>query len=93
MIGAPGELAAVTTTAAQQHLATLTGDSADTLWRNQIAPRGLLQMTTYRPAAAAAPSSTVREYPGTHFDFYRDPALRDRVLADQVRFLREHLAA
>ena len=50
-------------------------------------------MTTYRPAAAAAPSSTVREYPGTHFDFYRDPALRDRVLADQVRFLREHLAA
>jgi dienelactone hydrolase len=122
MIGAPGELAAVTTTAAQQHLATLTGDSADTLWRNQIAPRGLLQMTAYRPAAAAArlqapllvciaaddtetppersralaaaaPSSTVREYPGTHFDFYRDPALRDRVLADQVHFLCSQLAA
>jgi pimeloyl-ACP methyl ester carboxylesterase len=35
----------------------------------------------------------IKEYPGTHFDFYREPALRDRVLADQVHFLREHLAA
>lgn len=120
MIGAPGELAAVTTDAAQRQLSTLTSDSAETLWRNQIAPRGLLQMMSYRPVeaaarltapllvsiatedtetlpersralAAAAPSASVMEYPGTHFGFYQDPALRDRVLDDQLAFLRDRL--
>lgn len=120
MIGRPGEVAAVTSDAAQRQLAVLTGGAERTLWRNEVAPRGLLQMTGYRPAAAAArlhapllisiaaedtetpsersreiaaaaPFATVREYEGTHFHFYQDPALRDRVLADQLAFLREAL--
>jgi hypothetical protein len=120
MIGTPGEVAATTTDAGQRHLALLSGGGADTLWRNEIAPRALLDMTRYRPAeaakrlrapllvsiatedtetlpeqsrqlAAAAPSGTVLEYPGTHFAFYQDPALRDRVLDDQIAFLAEHL--
>jgi uncharacterized protein len=122
MIGRPGQVAAVSTTEAQRHLATLAGDGGETLWRNQIAPRGLLQMARYRPALDAArlqapllvcvavedtetpetmsreladkaPHGTLRRYPGTHFDFYTDPSLRDQALADQLRFLREHLQA
>jgi fermentation-respiration switch protein FrsA (DUF1100 family) len=91
-----------------------------TLWRNQVAPRGLLQMLRYRPALDAArlrapllvcfatddtetpeamtreladrsPHETLRRYPGTHFDFYTDPSVRDRALADQLGFLHERL--
>ena len=54
MIGRPGQVAVVTTTEAQRHLATLAGDGGATLWRNQVTPRGLLQMLRYRPAADAA---------------------------------------
>ena len=43
-----------------------------------------------RQLAERAPRGELRRYPGTHFDFYRDP-VRGRVLADQVEFLREHL--
>jgi fermentation-respiration switch protein FrsA (DUF1100 family) len=120
MIGKPGQVAVTSTTEAQRHLTTLAGDAGTTLWRNQVAPRGLLQMLRYRPALDAArlrtallvcvatddtetpeamateladkaPHGTLRRYPGTHFDFYTDPSVRDRVLADQLAFLHEHL--
>ena len=122
MIGRPGELAVVSTTEARRHLRTLAGAAAPTRWRNQVGPRGLLQMQRYRPALDAArlrapllvclaiddtetPEATAREladrarrgtvrrYPGTHSDFYADPSVRDRALADQLSFLREHLHA
>jgi uncharacterized protein len=122
MVGKPGELAVTTTLEADRHIQTLTGGEVTTLWKNQVAPRGLLQMMRYRPALAAprlqapllvcaaeqdretpvdsaralvdaAPRGTLRVYPGTHFDFYTDPAIRDRALADQLRFLHEHLQA
>jgi uncharacterized protein len=122
MIGTPGQLAVVATAEAQRHLATLTGAAGETLWRNQVAPRGLLQMTRYQPArdaarlqapllvcaavddtetpeatamelAATAQRGTLLRYPGTHFDFYTDPSVRDRALGDQLQFLREHLHA
>jgi uncharacterized protein len=120
MIGRPGQVAVVATTEARRHLATLAGEAGTTRWRNQVAPRGLLQMLRYRPARDAArlrapllvcvavddtetpeatgreladraPRGTVRRYPGTHFDFYSDPSVRDRALADQLEFVREHL--
>ena len=120
MIGKPGQVAVVSTTEAQRHLTTLAGEAGTTLWRNQVAPRGLLQMMRYRPALDAArlpapllvcvavddtetpeamtreladraPQGALRRYPGTHFDFYRDPSVRDRALADQLEFLHEHL--
>jgi quorum-quenching protein AidA len=43
-----------------------------------------------RRIAERAPRGELRRYPGTHFDFYRDP-VRQRVLADQIAFLRTHL--
>jgi fermentation-respiration switch protein FrsA (DUF1100 family) len=122
MIGRPGQVAVVSTTEAQRHLATLAGEGGTTLWRNQVPPRGLLQMMRYRlvldaarlrapllvcvavddtetPEATTreladrAPHGTLRRYPGTHFDFYTDPSVRDRALADQLGFLHEHLHA
>ena len=56
MIGAPSQVAVVSTTEAGRHLETLAGDPGQTRWRNQVAPRGLLQMMRYRPAEAAAAS-------------------------------------
>jgi alpha-beta hydrolase superfamily lysophospholipase len=122
MVAKPGELAVAATQEADRHIQTLTGDNAATRWRNEVAPRGLLQMLRYRPAldaarlqapmlvcaaeqdreapvdsaralAIAAPRGVLRVYPGTHFDFYTDPAIRDRALADQLGFLYEHLHA
>ena len=46
-----------------------------------------------RALARAAPRGTLRVYPGTHLDFYTDPAVRDRALADQLDFLYEQLQA
>ena len=46
-----------------------------------------------RALAQAARRGTLRIYPGTHFDFYTDPAIRDRALADQLDFLYQHLQA
>lgn len=118
MIGGADELAVTSTHDAQRYLEVLKG--ASTTWKNQVAPRGLLQMMRYRPEAAArqlsapllvcaaeqddatpldhvrrlasaAPHSALRTYPVGHFEFYRDPATRQRVLDDQVAFLREHL--
>jgi alpha-beta hydrolase superfamily lysophospholipase len=122
MVGQPGKLAVTTTLEAERHIQTLTGGNVATRWKNQVAPRGLLQMLRYRPAedaarlqapllvcaaeqdretpvdsaralVQAAPRGTLRVYPGTHFDFYTDPAIRDRALADQLGFLHEHLHA
>jgi uncharacterized protein len=122
MVGKPGEMAVTATPEADRHIQTLTGGKVATLWKNQVAPRGLLQMMRYRPAADAArlqapllvcaaeqdreapvdtaralvhaaPRGVLRVYPGTHFDFYTDPAIRDRALADQLQFLHEHLHA
>ncbi len=42
-------------------------------------------------AAARAPRAEIKRYPGGHFDPYLEP-LFQRVLADQVGFLRRHLA-
>ncbi|MFI6291198.1 alpha/beta hydrolase [Nonomuraea sp. NPDC050790] len=53
MVGRPGDLAVTATPEADQHIQTLTG-GGQTLWRNSIAPRGLLQMMRYRPVEAAA---------------------------------------
>jgi fermentation-respiration switch protein FrsA (DUF1100 family) len=121
MVGAPGEVAVTATPQAQEHIATLSGETRDSLWRNEVAPRGLFGMMRYKPGEAAqrlampllvcvaefdrespgeltrqlaerAPHGELRRYPGTHFDFYRDP-VRRRVLADQIGFLRAHLAA
>ena len=122
MVGKPGELAVTATQEADRHIQTLTGGNLTTLWKNQVAPRGLLQMLRYRPAvdaarlqapllvcaaeqdreapvdtaralAHAASGGVLRVYPGTHFDFYADPAIRDRALADQIGFLHDHLHA
>jgi pimeloyl-ACP methyl ester carboxylesterase len=43
-----------------------------------------------RQIAERAPRGELRRYPVSHFDFYRDP-VRQRVLADQIDFLRTHL--
>jgi pimeloyl-ACP methyl ester carboxylesterase len=53
MVGRPGQLAVTATPEADQHIQMLTG-GGQTLWRNSVAPRGLLQMMRYRPAEAAA---------------------------------------
>ncbi|WP_280494866.1 alpha/beta hydrolase [Nocardia asiatica] len=44
---------------------------------------------TSRALADAAPRGELRIYPGTHFSFYTDPALRDTVVADQIDFFRQ----
>jgi uncharacterized protein len=117
MVGRPGELAVTTSGEARRHIEMLTGGDVATRWKNEVAPRGLLQMTRYRPATDAArlqaallvciatedeespealtaelanraPHGTLRRYAATHFDFYSDPSLRDRVFADQVEFLQ-----
>jgi pimeloyl-ACP methyl ester carboxylesterase len=50
----------------------------------------LIDPASVSAAAAAAPKATVRHYPADHFDVYHQP-LRDRILADQISFLAEHL--
>jgi pimeloyl-ACP methyl ester carboxylesterase len=114
-VGAQGELAVMATPQAQQTIAAM--DSAN--WRNQVAPRALLQMMRYKPGdhvarlsmpllvciaaedretppqlarelAERAPYGESREYPVSHFEFYRDD-MRARVLRDQIAFLRRHL--
>jgi dienelactone hydrolase len=119
MVGKPGEVAVTTTPQAQEHIAALSGETGHSLWRNEIAPRGLISMMRYRPGyeayrlgmpvlvcvaerdletpeerarqiAERAPRGELRRYPVSHFDFYRDP-VRQRVLADQIDFLRTHL--
>jgi pimeloyl-ACP methyl ester carboxylesterase len=119
MVGKPGEVAVTATPEAQEHIAALSGESGHSLWRNEVAPRGLISMMRYRPGdeahrlrmpllvciaehdlatpeelsrqiAERAPRGELRRYPVSHFDFYRDP-VRQRVLADQIDFLRTHV--
>ena len=119
MVGKPGEVAVTTTPQAQEHIAALSGETRDSLWRNEVAPRALFAMMRYRPGdeaqrlgmpvlvciaerdletpeelsrqiAERAPRGALRRYAVSHFDFYRDP-VRQRVLADQIDFLRTHL--
>jgi len=54
MVGRPGELAVTATHEADRHIQTLTGGNVTTLWKNEVAPRRLLQMMRYRPALDAA---------------------------------------
>ncbi len=115
----PGAVPFGTTPRAQEHIASLSGESRDTLWRNEVALRALFGMMRYRPGneahrlrmpilvsiaerdletpevlsrqiAERAPRGELRRYPVSHFDFYRDP-VRQRILADQIDFLRTHL--
>jgi hypothetical protein len=73
----------------------LTGGDATTLWKNEVAPRGLLQMMRYRPALDAArlqaPLLVCAAEHDREAPVYTDPALRERALADQLQFLHEHL--
>jgi hypothetical protein len=43
-----------------------------------------------RRMAELAPRGEVQSYPVTHYEMYR-PEIRERVLADQLAFLKEHL--
>ncbi|MET9341879.1 alpha/beta fold hydrolase [Nonomuraea sp. NPDC003804] len=45
-------------------------------------------LETTRELADRAPRGELRVYPGTHFTFYTDPSLRERVVADQIDFFR-----
>ncbi|MGW5452576.1 alpha/beta hydrolase [Nocardia sp. NPDC003979] len=45
-------------------------------------------LDTSRELAERAPDGRLRVYPGTHFTFYTEPALRTRVVADQIEFFR-----
>jgi quorum-quenching protein AidA len=49
MVAKPGELAVAATQEADRHIQTLTGGNVTTRWKNQVAPRGLLQMLATDP--------------------------------------------
>lgn len=49
-------------------------------------------LETSRELADRAPHGELRVFPGTHFTFYTDPELRERVALDQVAFYRRALA-
>jgi uncharacterized protein len=53
MVGKPGEVAVTATPQAQEHIAALSGESGHSLWRNEVAPRGLIGMMRYRPGDEA----------------------------------------
>jgi fermentation-respiration switch protein FrsA (DUF1100 family) len=53
MVGKPGEAAVTATPQAREHIAALSGETRNSLWRNEVAPRGLFGMMRYRPGEAA----------------------------------------
>ena len=53
MVGKPGEVAVTATPQANEHIATLGGEHGGSLWRNEVAPRGLFSMMRYRPGELA----------------------------------------
>lgn len=53
IVGAPGEVAVTATPQAQEHIATLSGKTGGSLWRNEVAPRALFGMMRYRPGEVA----------------------------------------
>jgi hypothetical protein len=52
-LGAPGEVAVTATARAHEHIALLAGEGTTSLWRNEVAPRGLFGMLRYRPGDVA----------------------------------------
>lgn len=115
-VGGAGERAVMVGADAERTIESLTSGT----WRNEVAPRGLLDMMAYKPGKNAhriqapllvcvgefdretqgpmteplardAPHGELRSYPFGHFDIYR-PDIRERVLADQVSFLRRSMA-
>ncbi|WP_350274794.1 alpha/beta fold hydrolase [Kribbella sp. HUAS MG21] len=46
---------------------------------------------TNRALADRAPAGELRSYPGTHFSFYTDEAVREHVLDDQIAFIHRSL--
>jgi hypothetical protein len=114
VVGGRGEGAIIVDAQAESTLRTLGGSSS--LWRNEVALRGIFTGSQPRPgkvampllicvadqdrlappaaairAARRAPRGQLRRYPVGHFEFYLPP-IRDEVIADQVDFLRTHLA-
>ncbi|WP_407866942.1 alpha/beta hydrolase [Phyllobacterium phragmitis] len=116
-VGKEGELAVMASREADEIVRSMDNRT----WRNEIAPRVLLDMAWYRPSRAAprlsmpllvclaeddkhtpaalgrriadrAPRGEVRQYPCSHFDFYKEE-IRKRVVHDQIGFLHTHLAA
>lgn len=53
MVGKSGEVAVTATPRSEQHIAMLSGETRDSLWRNEVAPRGLFGMLRYRPGDEA----------------------------------------
>src|SRR5215211_9361380 len=49
MVVRPGEMAVTATPRSQQHIAMQSGETRASLWRNEVAPRGLFGMLRYRP--------------------------------------------
>ena len=115
-VGSAGERAIMVSPDANRTIEALTSGT----WRNEVAPRGLLDMMAYKPGTSAprvrapllvcigefdresqgplteplardAPRGELRSYPFAHFDIYR-PDVRERVLADQVDFLKRAFA-
>ena len=61
MVGKPGEVAVTATPQAQEHIASLSGESRDTLWRNEVAPPCTLwhdALPARRPGAPAPDADT-----------------------------------
>jgi pimeloyl-ACP methyl ester carboxylesterase len=114
-VGQTGELAVMASSEARQTIDSMQSN----YWRNEVAPRALFEMMSYKPSARArrlgmpvlvciaehdrespaelarqmadnAPRGELKNYPFTHFDFYR-PDLRALIVGDQVDFLRKHL--
>ncbi|GAA0954715.1 alpha/beta hydrolase [Actinocorallia libanotica] len=82
MVGRPGRLAVTATPEADLHIQTLSG-GGETLWRNSVAPRGLLRMMRYRPAEAAARLTCPLLVCAAAED-RETPAETSRVLADRA---------
>jgi dienelactone hydrolase len=53
MVGKPGEVAVTATPQAQEHIAALSRVTGHSLWRNEVAPRGLFGIMRYRPGDEA----------------------------------------
>lgn len=112
VVGAPGELAALTSQGAEAGMFATAGPT----WRNEFAARLVLTVGGYRPGrsagkvrcpalvqiadgdqsappacatqAATAMRATVHHYPCDHFDVYPGAVWHERVLRDQIAFLR-----
>ncbi|MEU4344398.1 alpha/beta fold hydrolase [Nocardia sp. NPDC023852] len=83
MVGRPGELAVAATVEAEQHIQTLTGGEATSLWRNSVAPRALLSMMRYHPDRAAA-RLTMPLLVCVAADDHETPIETTRALAEQA---------